>query len=84
MRRSRRAYNARMKTIKLPVIITDGEDGYIVARVPIIPGCISQGATVEEALANVKEAAELCLEGREEEGWELPAEYHIEQIEVGA
>ena len=73
-----------MHTIKLPVILTTGEDGYIVAQVPVIPGCISQGATVEEALANVREAASLCLEGREEEGWELPAEYRVEQIEVVA
>ena len=73
-----------MQRIKLPVILTPGEDGYIVARVPVIPGCISQGATIEEALANIREAAALCLESREEEGWELPVEYKIEQIEVGA
>ena len=50
-----------MKTIKLPVILTSGEDGYIVAQVPVIPGCISQGKTREEALANIREAALLCL-----------------------
>ncbi len=45
-----------------------GEAEYIVAEVPILPGCISQGKTVEEALANIKEAAVLCLECMEEEG----------------
>ena len=68
--------------MKLPVILTKGEDGYIVAEIPIIPGCISQGKTKKEALANIKEAAELCLECREEEGWSLPSEYSIEHIEV--
>jgi predicted RNase H-like HicB family nuclease len=52
--------------MKLPVVLTPGEAGYIVAGVPILPGCISQGKTVEEALANIKEAAELCLESAED------------------
>ncbi len=70
--------------MKLPVVLTPGEAGYIVAEVPILPGCISQGKTVQEALANIKEAAELCLESAEEEGWILSNEYTIEQIEVAA
>ena len=69
---------------KLPVVLTPGEAGYIVAEVPLIPGCISQGKTIEEALKNIKEAAELCLECMEEEGWTLSDEYTIEQIEVAA
>ena len=46
--------------MKLPVILIPGEVRYIVAEVPVLPGCISQGRT--------KEAAELCLESMEEEG----------------
>ncbi len=68
---------------KLPVILMAGEDGYFVAEIPVIPGCISQGRTKEEALFNIKEAAELCLESMEEEGWSLPREYVLEQIEIG-
>jgi len=70
--------------MKLPVILTPGEDGYFVAEIPVLPGCISQGKTRKEALANVKEAAELCLESMEEEGWTLPKEYSVERVEVGA
>ena len=51
----------------LPVLLTDGEDGWIVARCPVIPGCISQGRSRSEALANISEAIELSLECREEE-----------------
>jgi len=69
--------------MKLPVIITPGEDGYIVAEIPVLSGCISQGRTKEEALANIKEAAELCLESMDEEGWTLP-EYTLDQVEVSA
>ena len=71
-----------MSVIKLPVLLTPGEDGYIVARIPVITGCISQGKTREEALANIREAALLCLEGKDEEGWELPRHFTLEQVEV--
>ncbi len=67
--------------MKLPVVITTGEDGYLVAEIPVVPGCISQGRTKEEALANIKEAAELCLESMEKEGWTLPKEYTLDQVE---
>ena len=71
-----------MPTIKLPVILTEGEDGFIIAEVPIIPGCISQGATTDEALANIREVAELCLENQAAEGWELPAQYSVQEIQL--
>jgi len=73
-----------MSKVKLPVVLRPGEDGFIVAEVPLIPGCISQGSTVEEALANIREAAELCLENQESEGWQLPDTYSVEQIEISA
>lgn len=38
------------------VIVYYGEDGYWVVECPILPGCISQGKTKEEAIANIKEA----------------------------
>ena len=68
--------------MKLPVVTTEGEDGYIVAEIPVLPGCISQGRTKEEALVNIKEAAELCLESMEDEGWTLPEKYALDQVEV--
>jgi antitoxin HicB len=45
--------------------------GYVV-RCPSIQGCYSQGKTVEEALANIREAIELCLEDMESRGEPLP------------
>ena len=38
------------------VVLHPGEDGYWVAEVPSLPGCISQGQTREEALANIRDA----------------------------
>jgi len=42
--------------MKLHVVIEQDEAGYFVAEVPALPGCLSQGKTHAEALANVKEA----------------------------
>ena len=41
------------------VVLYPGEDGYVVAEVPSLPGCVSQGKTRDEALANVREAISL-------------------------
>lgn len=54
-----------------PIIIEKDEDGFFVAINPSVRGAYSQGKTIEEALENVKEATELCLESLPEE--ELPA-----------
>lgn len=54
------------------VVITTGEDGYFVAEVPAIPGCVSQAKTMPEVLQNIKEAIQLCLECYQEDGKPLP------------
>ena len=48
--------------MKLHVVIEQDENGYFVAGVPALPGCLSQGKTRDEALANIKEALEGWLE----------------------
>ena len=59
--------------MKFTVILTpDQEDGGYVAECPAIPGCISEGDTVEQALANIKEAIEGCLESMAAHQQELP------------
>ena len=47
--------------MKLKAIIHDAEEGGFWAEVPAIPGCVSQGETMEELLANLREAIEGCL-----------------------
>ena len=47
------------------------ETGMIVAECPAIPGCVSQGKTEAEALANIREAIEACLEARAANGMPL-------------
>jgi len=55
--------------LKFPVVIVPGEDGWIIAKCPVLPGCISQGKTREEAMENIKEAIAGCVEVRKEMGW---------------
>jgi predicted RNase H-like HicB family nuclease len=50
------------------VIMYPGEDGYWVVECPSLPGCISQGKTKDEALANIKEAIALYIESLEAHG----------------
>ena len=38
------------------VVIYPGENGYWVVECPSLPGCVSQGKSKEEAIANIKEA----------------------------
>lgn len=69
--------------MKLTVIFTrDEEDGGYVAECPAIPGCVSEGDTVEEALANIREAIEGCLEVRAEQGMPLVVETKELEVEV--
>jgi len=56
------------------------EDGVWVIECPSIPGCVSQGGTRDEALANIQEAIAACLEVRAERG--LPLTIETQHIEV--
>lgn len=42
--------------MRLEVVVEQDETGYYVAEVPAFPGCVSQGRTLSEAKANIKEA----------------------------
>lgn len=56
------------------VVIYLGEDGYWVAECPSLSGCISQGKTKQEAIANIKEAIEGYIVSLEEDGLPVPEE----------
>jgi predicted RNase H-like HicB family nuclease len=67
--------------MKYPVILEDGEDGWIVVHCPTLRGCISQGETRAEALVNIREAIALTLEVRRELGLPL-SDNEMEFIEA--
>jgi predicted RNase H-like HicB family nuclease len=57
------------------VVIYPGEDGYWVAECPSLPGCISQGKTKEEAIANIKEAIKGYVTALEEDKLPVPVDH---------
>jgi predicted RNase H-like HicB family nuclease len=57
------------------VIVYSGEDGYFVADCPSLPGCISQGKTREEAIANIKEAITGYVLALQEDNLPVPEEH---------
>ena len=52
--------------MNIRVVIEQDEDGFYVAEVPAMPGCLSQGRTREEAIANIREAIVGWLEVMEQ------------------
>ena len=56
------------------VVVYPGEDGYWVSECPSLPGCISQGQTKQEAVANIKEAIEGYTAALKEDGLPVPEE----------
>src|SRR6266481_3490368 len=70
----------RSNRMKFATVLDRDEDGMWIAECPSIPGCVSQGKTREEALANIKEAIALCLEVRAERG--MPLTIETQQVEV--
>ncbi len=59
------------------------EDGAYVVECPAIPGCVSQGATEEEALENIRDAIQQCLEVRAERGMPLTVTTHEIDVPAG-
>ncbi len=57
------------------VIIYPGEDGCWVAECLSLPGCVSQGKTKEEAIANIKEAIHVYIAALEEDHLPVPEEH---------
>ena len=65
--------------MNLKVILEPSDEGGFTATVPALPGCISEGDTREEALANIREAIALYLEPVEDDA---PGMENAEQLEV--
>jgi predicted RNase H-like HicB family nuclease len=67
--------------MKLRVVLEPSDEGGFTVYVPALPGCISEGDSIEEALANIQEAIELYLEPVEDD-WVLEEQMLVQEIEV--
>ncbi len=76
-----------MDRIDLPVLACKDEDGFYVVECPLLPGCYTQGKTLDEALKNLHEVIELCLEEQPEEAIRhlksiRDLSYHVVSVEI--
>lgn len=75
-----------METYRLQVVVEIDEDGKYVASCPALQACYTQGDTFEEALENIHDVIEMCLEELKEENREFDLRYPeviaIKQVEV--
>ena len=62
------------------VIIEKDEDGYYVGEVPQLKGCYSQGKSLDELMANIREVIELCVE--EDDVGFIPQFVGIQMVEI--
>jgi predicted RNase H-like HicB family nuclease len=69
-------------TRSFKVVLEPNEKGGYTVYVPLLPGCISEGDTREEALTNIKEAIELYIESLTDDGEPIPSEDSVEEAVV--
>ncbi len=62
------------------ILIHDSESGGYTVTVPSLPGCLSEGDTVDEALANIRDAIDLFIEDMIADGEEVPED--VEPVQV--
>ncbi len=56
-----------MDKLDLPIIVEIDEDGYYIVTCPLFKGCHSYGETIDEAMENISEVIDMCLEETEVE-----------------
>jgi antitoxin HicB len=68
--------------MKFRVVIEPDEDGMFVAECPVLPGCVSQGATRAEAIANIQDAIQGYLHSLGKHGEAVPGPVSEEIVDV--
>ena len=68
--------------MRYTILLEPEEDGGFVVSVPALPGCISQGDTRDEAMANIREAISVYIEDCRESGEPVPTQFGKEFAEV--
>jgi predicted RNase H-like HicB family nuclease len=67
-----------MKQLSYRILLRKEPEGGYTVTVPSLPGCVTYGDTIEQAIAMAKEAIELYIESLKEHGEEVPKEETLE------
>jgi predicted RNase H-like HicB family nuclease len=68
--------------MKYKVVIHKAEEGGYWAEVPAVPGCLSQGETVDEVMENIHEALAACMETLAEMGKPVTEDVEVREVAV--
>lgn len=58
--------NSDTRILHLPILVEQDEDNFYIVSCPVFKGCHSYGATIDEALSNIKEVIDMCIEEEQE------------------
>lgn len=71
-----------MTTYKFNIVMEQDEDGVYIVSCPALQGCYSQGTTIEEAMANIKDCIKLHIEARKSLGEPIPIEVLLDEVGI--
>ena len=66
------------KEVQLPIVIERDESGFYVVECPLFSGCYTQGKTLDEAMTNIRDVIDLCLE--EKDNLARLKDYHPKEL----
>ncbi|MDO8436260.1 MAG: type II toxin-antitoxin system HicB family antitoxin [bacterium] len=75
-----KAFLTKIRNRQFPLIVEKDEDGFYVVECLLFRGCYTQGKTLDEALENIREVIEICLE--EKENQEILKSYKPKELSL--
>lgn len=73
---------SKTNILHLPILVEQDEDDYYIVSCPVFKGCHSYGATIEEALDNIKEVIDMCIEEEKEKTPDINRFIGFREIQV--
>ncbi len=70
------------KVLHLPILVEQDEDNFYIVSCPVFRGCHSYGATIDEALSNIKEVIDICMEEEKEKAPQINRFIGFREIQV--
>jgi predicted RNase H-like HicB family nuclease len=70
------------ETLHLPIVVEQDEDNIYIVSCPVFSGCHSYGKTIDEALANIQEVIEMCMEEEKDKILEINRFVGFREIQV--
>jgi predicted RNase H-like HicB family nuclease len=74
--------NSEKEVLHFPVLVEQDENGIYIVSCPVFKGCHSYGKTVEEAVSNIREVIEICLDEEKENADRLNRFIEVREVEI--